>query len=187
MSTRTSPHDVLRHLDFGEQPRRRFRRPSIWHQRSCRIANNPFSHSGGEEVLLDVAGQDSTEAFEDVGHSDEARETLEQLYVGDLKRQVRKHLKTLRDTQHAIGVAFRSIVLTNSPTARRPRAQQALLRCHHLLQQVEQRQHRLRHRPVRHPPHRRSRRLRRMAVPAAAADCLDDLHLRDCFYDRHGA
>lgn len=87
MSTRTSPHDVLRHLDFGEQPRRRFRRPSIWHQRSCRIANNPFSHSGGEEVLLDVAGQDSTEAFEDVGHSDEARETLEQLYVGDLKRQ----------------------------------------------------------------------------------------------------
>ena len=44
-------------------------------------------HPGGEEVLLDVAGQDSTEAFEDVGHSDEARETLEQLYVGDLKRQ----------------------------------------------------------------------------------------------------
>ncbi len=35
--------------------------------------------SGGEEVLLDVGGQDATEAFEDVGHSDEARETLEQL------------------------------------------------------------------------------------------------------------
>lgn len=45
--------------------------------------------SGGEEVLLDVAGQDATEAFEDVGHSDEARETLEQLLVGELKRQVR--------------------------------------------------------------------------------------------------
>lgn len=44
--------------------------------------------SGGEEVLLDVAGQDATEAFEDVGHSDEARETLEQLKVGTLKRQV---------------------------------------------------------------------------------------------------
>jgi cytochrome b5 len=35
-----------------------------------------------------VAGQDATEAFEDVGHSDEARETLEQLKVGTLKRQV---------------------------------------------------------------------------------------------------
>ncbi|RFU74479.1 cytochrome b5 [Trichoderma arundinaceum] len=44
-------------------------------------------YSGGEEVMLDVAGQDATEAFEDVGHSDEARETLEALLVGDLKRQ----------------------------------------------------------------------------------------------------
>ncbi|KAJ4393674.1 hypothetical protein N0V93_002889 [Gnomoniopsis smithogilvyi] len=44
-------------------------------------------HPGGEEVLLDVAGQDATEAFEDVGHSDEARETLDQLIVGTLKRQ----------------------------------------------------------------------------------------------------
>ncbi|KAK3941630.1 cytochrome b5-like heme/steroid binding domain-containing protein [Diplogelasinospora grovesii] len=44
-------------------------------------------HPGGEEVLLDVGGQDATEAFEDVGHSDEARETLEQLKVGVLKRK----------------------------------------------------------------------------------------------------
>lgn len=44
--------------------------------------------SGGEEVLLDVAGQDATEAFEDVGHSDEAREILAPLQVGVLKRMV---------------------------------------------------------------------------------------------------
>jgi len=43
-------------------------------------------HPGGEEVLLDVAGQDATEAFEDVGHSDEAREILSGLLIGDLKR-----------------------------------------------------------------------------------------------------
>ncbi|KAH0843901.1 hypothetical protein AYO21_10404 [Fonsecaea monophora] len=43
-------------------------------------------HPGGEEVLLDVGGQDATEAFEDVGHSDEAREILEGLIVGSLKR-----------------------------------------------------------------------------------------------------
>ncbi|KAI9717462.1 MAG: hypothetical protein M1828_007224 [Chrysothrix sp. TS-e1954] len=41
---------------------------------------------GGEEVLLDVGGQDATEAFEDVGHSDEAREILDGLKVGKLKR-----------------------------------------------------------------------------------------------------
>ncbi|KAF2729533.1 cytochrome b5 [Polyplosphaeria fusca] len=44
-------------------------------------------HPGGEEVLLDVGGQDATEAFEDVGHSDEAREVLEGLLVGKLKRK----------------------------------------------------------------------------------------------------
>lgn len=44
-------------------------------------------HPGGEEVLLDVGGQDATEAFEDVGHSDEAREMLDPLLVGALDRQ----------------------------------------------------------------------------------------------------
>ncbi|KAG9514731.1 cytochrome b5, partial [Aureobasidium melanogenum] len=44
-------------------------------------------HPGGEEVMLDVGGQDATEAFEDVGHSDEAREILEGLLVGTVKRQ----------------------------------------------------------------------------------------------------
>jgi len=43
-------------------------------------------HPGGEEVLLDVAGQDATEAFEDVGHSDEAREILDGMLIGKLKR-----------------------------------------------------------------------------------------------------
>lgn len=38
--------------------------------------------------MLDVAGQDATEAFEDVGHSDEAREVLDGLLVGELKRLV---------------------------------------------------------------------------------------------------
>jgi cytochrome b involved in lipid metabolism len=47
-----------------------------------------IGYRGGEEVLLDVGGQDSTEAFEDVGHSDEAREILDGLLVGTLKRQV---------------------------------------------------------------------------------------------------
>jgi cytochrome b involved in lipid metabolism len=53
------------------------------------------SNRGGEEVLLDVGGQDSTEAFEDVGHSDEAREILDGLLVGTLKRQVCTLLSTV--------------------------------------------------------------------------------------------
>lgn len=45
-------------------------------------------HPGGEEVMLDVGGQDATDAFEDVGHSDEAREILKGMLQGDLKRAV---------------------------------------------------------------------------------------------------
>jgi cytochrome b involved in lipid metabolism len=44
--------------------------------------------SGGEEVLLDVAGQDVTEAFEDVGHSVDALAILEGLAVGTLNLSV---------------------------------------------------------------------------------------------------
>jgi len=42
-------------------------------------------HPGGSEILTDVGGQDATEAFEDVGHSDEARDILKTLLIGTLK------------------------------------------------------------------------------------------------------
>ncbi|KAI8348372.1 cytochrome b5-like heme/steroid binding domain-containing protein [Mortierella sp. GBAus27b] len=42
-------------------------------------------HPGGEEVLLDEGGRDATESFEDVGHSDEARDIMSKLYVGEYK------------------------------------------------------------------------------------------------------
>ncbi|KAK3822828.1 MAG: cytochrome b5 [Benniella sp.] len=42
-------------------------------------------HPGGEEVLLDEAGRDATESFEDVGHSEEARDIMSKLYVGEYK------------------------------------------------------------------------------------------------------
>jgi len=40
-------------------------------------------HPGGDEVLLgEAGGKDASEAFEDVGHSDEAREIMDGLLVG---------------------------------------------------------------------------------------------------------
>lgn len=43
-----------------------------------------LQHPGGEEVLLEQAGADATESFEDVGHSTDAREMLEQYLIGEL-------------------------------------------------------------------------------------------------------
>ncbi|KAG2216648.1 hypothetical protein INT45_010788 [Circinella minor] len=56
-------------------------------------------HPGGEEVLFDESGKDATEAFEDIGHSDEAREILEKFFVGELDEKSRvtnKEYSTLR-------------------------------------------------------------------------------------------
>lgn len=40
-------------------------------------------HPGGDEVMLNVTGKDSTDDFEDVGHSTGARMQLEEFFVGN--------------------------------------------------------------------------------------------------------
>ncbi|KAG6891715.1 hypothetical protein C0992_010118 [Termitomyces sp. T32_za158] len=42
-------------------------------------------HPGGDEVILAEGGQDATEAFEDVGHSDEARALLPGMLIGEFE------------------------------------------------------------------------------------------------------
>jgi len=46
-------------------------------------------HPGGEEVLLEQAGKDGTEAFEDVGHSTDARELMTKYKIGELVEEDR--------------------------------------------------------------------------------------------------
>jgi cytochrome b involved in lipid metabolism len=47
-------------------------------------------HPGGEEVLLEQAGKDASEPFEDVGHSTDAREMMKKYKVGELVESERK-------------------------------------------------------------------------------------------------
>ncbi|WZZ21040.1 hypothetical protein YC2023_122427 [Brassica napus] len=46
----------------------------------------PFmdDHPGGDEVLLSSTGKDATNDFEDVGHSDTARDMMEKYYIGEI-------------------------------------------------------------------------------------------------------
>ncbi|XP_030507547.1 cytochrome b5 [Cannabis sativa] len=41
-------------------------------------------HPGGDEVLLSATGKDATDDFEDVGHSDSARDMMNEYYVGEI-------------------------------------------------------------------------------------------------------
>merc|ERR1719189_2175897 len=63
---------------------------SIWtvvHDKVYDITKFLDEHPGGEEILIENAGTDSTESFEDVGHSSDAREMLEAYYVGELHEE----------------------------------------------------------------------------------------------------
>ncbi|QCE15524.1 cytochrome b5 [Vigna unguiculata] len=46
----------------------------------------PFmeEHPGGDEVLLSATGKDATNDFEDVGHSDTARDMMAKYYIGEI-------------------------------------------------------------------------------------------------------
>lgn len=43
-----------------------------------------LKHPGGEEVLLEQAGKDATESFEDVGHSTDARDLMKRYKIGEV-------------------------------------------------------------------------------------------------------
>lgn len=55
------------------------------------ISNYLEDHPGGGEILVEVAGTDATESFEEVGHSDEARELLKPFLIGELPPDVSCH------------------------------------------------------------------------------------------------
>mmetsp|Transcript_99362 Transcript_99362/g.138064 ORF Transcript_99362/g.138064 Transcript_99362/m.138064 type:complete len:171 (-) Transcript_99362:103-615(-) len=50
-------------------------------------------HPGGVEIITDLAGMDTTEDFEDVGHSEEAYEQLKDYYIGDVGGESIKDVK----------------------------------------------------------------------------------------------
>lgn len=69
-------------------------------------------HPGGEEVILDCLGTDATEAFDDIGHSEDAHATLEALCIGTLVGGVPKVEKAQQQQQGSnIGLVVAGLVV----------------------------------------------------------------------------
>ncbi|CBY24561.1 unnamed protein product [Oikopleura dioica] len=62
----------------------------IIHNKVYDVTKFLSEHPGGEEILLECAGVDATEGFEDVGHSADARELLTDYLLGDLREEDHK-------------------------------------------------------------------------------------------------
>lgn len=74
---------------------------SLWmaiHDKVYDVTKFIEEHPGGEEVLLEQAGKYSTEQFEDVGHSTDARELMEQYEIGELAEADRESTSTKKKT-----------------------------------------------------------------------------------------
>ncbi|XP_039358481.1 cytochrome b5 type B isoform X2 [Mauremys reevesii] len=72
-------------------------------------------HPGGEEVLLEQAGKDATESFEDVGHSTDAREMLKEYFIGELHPCDRKNEGSKDALRRKIAAAILSSVEKSNP------------------------------------------------------------------------
>lgn len=65
---------------------------SLWlviHNKVYDVTQFLDEHPGGEEVMIEQAGGDGSESFEDVGHSSDARELMKDYYLGELAEEDR--------------------------------------------------------------------------------------------------
>ncbi|KAF9823403.1 hypothetical protein SFRURICE_006616 [Spodoptera frugiperda] len=71
----------------AEEVKRHNTRKSVWmviRNEVYDVTSFVDEHPGGEDPILEAAGQDATIAFEDVGHSEDAKAMLKKYKIGTL-------------------------------------------------------------------------------------------------------
>jgi len=72
----------------------------VWvaiHNRVFDVTKFQKEHPGGEEVLQEQAGGYATKAFDDVGHSSDAKNMMKKYYIGDLAEADKEPEKASKD------------------------------------------------------------------------------------------
>jgi cytochrome b involved in lipid metabolism len=66
--------------------------------------------SGGREIIMEFAGKDADDMFEDIGHSSEARNMMKKYLKGDLKVDPTKQKKQVVSavSENKSGILFMS-------------------------------------------------------------------------------
>jgi cytochrome b involved in lipid metabolism len=54
----------------------------VIHGKVYNVTDFVSEHPGGEEIMMEQAGQDATESFEDIGHSKDAKDILQTMLIG---------------------------------------------------------------------------------------------------------
>lgn len=96
-------------------------RDSVWfviHNKVYDVTKFMEEHPGGEEVLLEQAGKNASEIFEDVSHSADAKDLMKTYLVGELPenertaepvKQVKTQVKTKHfdDAEHSLSISWK--------------------------------------------------------------------------------
>jgi cytochrome b involved in lipid metabolism len=80
-----------------EEVKKHTTRNSLWfviHNKVYDVTKFMDEHPGGEEVLLEQAGKNATEIFEDVSHSADAKDLMKTYLIGELPEHERVAEKT---------------------------------------------------------------------------------------------
>ncbi|CAI5759042.1 unnamed protein product [Candida verbasci] len=72
----------------------------IIHDKVYDVTKFCHQHPGGVEVLIDCGGQDATEAFRDVGHSDYALTMLNPYILGEINNNKPSETKSFDDVKN---------------------------------------------------------------------------------------
>lgn len=102
-------------------------RDSIWfviHDKVYDVTKFMEEHPGGEEVLLEQAGKDASEIFEDVSHSADAKDLMKTYLVGELPehertakpptkvQQTKPITKHFDDSDHSLSLTWTQWIIT---------------------------------------------------------------------------